>query len=183
MSNSLRSPFRYVGLTSLLILQGVIVINSACAVCYNTPRAAFDAVVTSSSFSPTLESGGYRVTRIQSDPVLGQRWAMIVSCGHPEWPAFALPANGAISIKTLQEGNPSLTENVKTALVVHAGDVVRLWRQETLLRIEVAGVSEESGALGNTVRVRLVPRNTDDQSIPEQFAGVVRGPSNVEIQP
>jgi flagella basal body P-ring formation protein FlgA len=108
---------------------------------------------------------------------------MIVSCGHPEWPAFAFPANGAISIKTLQEGDRSLTESVKTAPVVRAGDIVRLWRQESLLRIEVAGVSEESGGLGNTIRVRLLRRNPDDQSIPEQFSGVVRGPSNVEIQP
>jgi hypothetical protein len=179
MSNSLR----YVEVMSLLILQGVFVVNSASAVCYATPRAAFDAVVTSSSLSPTLENSGYRVTRIQSDPVLGLRWAMIVSCGHPEWPALALPAKGAISTKASQEVDRSLTESVKTAPVIRAGDIVRLWRQESLLRIEVAGVSEESGGLGNTIRVRLLNGNTDNQLIPEQFSGVVRGPSNVEIQP
>jgi Chaperone for flagella basal body P-ring formation len=183
MSNSFRSQLRYLRVISLLVLQTVLVVNSARAICYVTPRAAFDAAITSSSFSPTLESSGYRVTRIQSDPVLGRRWAMIVSCSHPEWPALALPANGTISIKTLQEGNRSLTESIKTAPVIHAGDIVRLWRQESLLRIEIAGVSEESGGLGNTIRVRLLRRNTDDQSIPEQYSGVVRGPSNVEIQP
>jgi hypothetical protein len=182
MSNSLRSQLRYVGVISLLILQ-IFVVNSARAICYSTPRAAFDAVVTSSSLSPASESRGYRVTKIQSDPVLGQRWAIIVSCGHPERPAFALPANGATSIKTLQERSRSLTESVQTVPIVHAGDIVRLWRQESLLRIEVAGVSEESGGLGNTIRVRLLHGNTDDQSTPEQFSGVVRGPSNVEIQP
>jgi hypothetical protein len=31
--------------------------------------------------------------------------------------------------------------------------------------------------------VRLLHGNTDDQSTLEQFSGVVRGPSNVEIQP
>jgi Chaperone for flagella basal body P-ring formation len=183
MSNSPRSQLRYVGVISLLVFQGVLVVNSARAVCYGTPRAAFDAAITSSSFSPTLESSGYQVMRIQSDPVVGQRWAMIVSCGHPEWPAFAIPVNGAISIKTLQEEGRSLTQRVKTVPMVRAGDIVRLWRQESLLRIEVAGVSEESGSLGNTIRVRLLRRNADDQSIPEQFSGVVRCPSNVEIQP
>jgi hypothetical protein len=60
---------------------------------------------------------------------------------------------------------------------------VRLWKQEDLLRIEVAGVSEESAGLGQTVRVRLLRGNTDDQSISEHFSGVVRGPSNVEMLP
>jgi Chaperone for flagella basal body P-ring formation len=183
MSNSLRSQLGYVGVIFLFVLRGVFVVNSARGACYSTPRAAFDAVVTSSSSSPTLESSGYRVTTIQFDAVLGQRWAMIVSCGHPEWPAFSLPANSATSIKIPQGGNHVLTESVRTAPIVRAGDVVRLWKQESLLRIEIAGVSEESGGLGNTIRVRLLRRNTDDQSIPEEFSGVVRGPSNVEIQP
>jgi hypothetical protein len=182
MSNRLRPQFKHFGMISLFVLKGVFVINSVRAICYATPREAFDAVVTSSSFSPTLENSGYRVTKIQSDPVLEQRWAMIVNCGHPEWPAFTLPADGAILMKTLQERNRSLTESVKTTPVVRAGEVVRLWKQESLLRIEVAGVSEESGGLGSTIRVRLLRGNTDDQSIPEQFSGVVRGPSNVEIQ-
>ena len=72
---------------------------------------------------------------------------------------------------------------ISTAPVVRAGDIVRLWRQESFLRIEVAGMSEESGGLGKTIRVRLLRRNTDDQSIPEQFSGVIRGPSDVEMQP
>jgi hypothetical protein len=61
--------------------------------------------------------------------------------------------------------------------------MVQLWRRESLLRIEVVGISEESGGLGKTIRVRLLPRNTDDQAVPEQVSGVVRGPSNVEMQP
>lgn len=182
MSNRLLPQFKHFGMISLFVLKGVFVIDSASAVCYATPRAAFDAVVTSSLFSPALENSGYRVTRIQSDPVLGLKWAMIISCGHPEWPAFTLRANRATSI-TLQRRDGSLTESVKTAPVVHAGDIVRLWRQESLVRIEIAGVSEESGGLGSTIRVRLLRGNTDDQSIPEQFSGVVRGPLNVEIQP
>jgi hypothetical protein len=66
---------------------------------------------------------------------------------------------------------------------VHAGDLVQLWRQENFLRIEIPGVSEETGDLGKTIRVRLLHRNTDDQSAPEHFSGVVRGPFSVEIQP
>lgn len=181
MRNSLRSQLTYVASISLPALQGVIMVNSARAVCYGSPRAAFDAVVTSPSPPPPLESGGYRVMRIQSDPVLGQRWVMIVSCNHPEWPALALPANGTISIKTSQETDRSLIDSARLAPMVRAGDIVRLWRQEDFLRLEIAGVSEQNGRLGNTIRVRLLRSNTDDQSTPEQLSGVVRGPSNVEI--
>jgi flagella basal body P-ring formation protein FlgA len=73
--------------------------------------------------------------------------------------------------------------SVRSIPVVHAGDIVRLWKQEDILRIEVAGVSEESGGLGKTIRVRLLRQNTDSQVIPEQFFGIVRGPSDVEMQP
>jgi hypothetical protein len=183
MSNSLCSQLRYFGLISLLTLQGIFVASSARATCYSTPRTAIDAVITGSLSDPDLKSGDYQVVRIQPDSVLGQRWAMIANCDHPEWPAFALPVNRASSPKAPQGEKRSLTESVRTAPVVRAGETVRLWRQESLLRIEVAGVSEESGDLGKTIRVRLLRRNTDDQSIPEQFSGVVRGPSNVEILP
>jgi Chaperone for flagella basal body P-ring formation len=181
MRNSLRSQLIYVALISLPALQGIIMVNSARAVCYGSPRAAFDADVKSSLPSPSLDSGGYRVSRIQSDPVLGQRWVMIISCNHPEWPALALPANGTILIKSSQETDRSLIANARSAPMVRAGDIVRLWRQEGFLRLEIAGVSEENGRLGNTIRVRLLRSNTDDQSTPKQFSGIVRGPSNVEI--
>jgi len=180
MSDSLYLQLRHAGLISLLTLPRIFI--SAQAACYNTPRTAIDALKANPSISMASESSGYRVTRIQSDPVLGQRWAMITSCGHPEWPSIALPTNGASSLNPPQGAERPLTESVRQALVIRAGDVVRLWRQESLLRIEVTGVSEESGGLGNTVRVRLL-RSAGDQSIPEQFSGVVRGPSNVEIQP
>jgi hypothetical protein len=182
MRNPRCSRFRYVSVISLFALQGVCMANSALAVCYSTPRMAADAGARSPSSSAALKDG-YQVTKIESDPVLGQRWAMIASCGHPEWPAFALATNGAISVKSSQDAQRSLADGVRAVPVIRAGDVVRLWKQEKLLRIEVAGVSEESGGLGKTIRVRLLRRNTDDQSIPEQFSGVIRGPSDVEMQP
>jgi Chaperone for flagella basal body P-ring formation len=183
MNNSLYSRFGYGGLISLLTLCGILTTLSAQAACYKTPRSAIDSLQANSSVSVVSESSGYRVTGMQSDPVLGQRWVMISNCSHPEWPAVALQAIGTTSLKMPIEGNRSLIENVRQTPVIRAGDIVRLWRQEELLRIEVAGVSEESANLGQTVRVRLLRGNTDDQSIPEQFSGVVRGPSNVEILP
>src|SRR5271170_3457709 len=103
MSNSLGSRLRYLGLISLVTLQGIFVASSAGATCYGTPYTAIDAAATSSLFPPVVKSGGYRVTKVQSDPVLGHSWAMIASCDHPEWPAFALPANRTSSPKAPQE--------------------------------------------------------------------------------
>lgn len=183
MNNRLYLRFGYSGFLFLLALCGILTNLTAQAACYKTPRRAIDSLQTNPSVSGASESGGYRVTGIQSDPVLGQRWVMISSCSHPEWPAVALPLTGTTSLKIPLGGRGPLIEGLRQTPVIHAGDIVRLWRQEDLLRIEVAGVSEESAGLGQTVRVRLLRGNNDDQSIPEQFSGIVRGPSNVEILP
>lgn len=183
MSNRLYLHLRFVGVISLLLHQWLFAVAAGQGACYSAPQAAIDAVIKDSPSAPTLAGDGYRVTKIQSDPVLGRKWAMIANCRHPEWPVLVLPAPGAHSLKAPQQVERGLSQSSDAALLVRAGDLVRLWRQETFLRIEVAGVSEESGSLGKTIRVRLLHGNTDDQSIPQQFLGVVRGPSNVEIQP
>jgi hypothetical protein len=183
MNCRLHLQFRYVRLIFLLTFPGTFVATLTQAACYKTPRTAIDALQINASVSSTSESSGYRVTRLQSDPVLGQRWAMIANCSHPEWPVFALPTNEVSSLDRTQEMKRALIEGTKTSPVVRVGDLVRLWKQESLLRIEVAGVSEESGSIGKTIRVRVLRSNMDGQSTPEQFSGIVRGPSDVEIQP
>jgi Chaperone for flagella basal body P-ring formation len=127
--------------------------------------------------------GGYRVTSIQSDVVLGQKWALIASCDHPEWPTLALQMYGSNPLPSTLQTRQRPRDGISATPVVHAGDPVRLWKQEDLLRIEIAGISEESGSLGNRIRVRLLHRNTDDQAMQEQFSGIIRGPSDVEMQP
>jgi hypothetical protein len=183
MNNYLCSNLKYLGLVSLLTLPSLFVISAADAMCYGTPRAAIDAASATSFSSSASRSDGYRIASIQADRVLGQRWATITNCGHPERPVFALPVGDAKPFVTSSEAVHSSTRGVQPVPVVRAGEVVLLWRQEALLRIEVAGVSEENGGLGKTIRVRLLRGSADDQSIPEQFSGIIRGPSNVEILP
>jgi ribosomal 50S subunit-recycling heat shock protein len=67
--------------------------------------------------------------------------------------------------------------------LIRAGDVIEVWRQEDLLRIEVSGVAEQSGSMGETIRVRLLRPAGSNQSLEEQFSGVVRGRADVEMQP
>jgi hypothetical protein len=166
----------------MLVLAGAGLFATGVArgACYSTPDAAIEAVKPGSSLSPVSDGRGYRVTGIQSDPVLGHRWAMIASCDHPGWPVFSLRVHAndlvATPLKTHEEG-------LSVGAVVHVGDIVRLWKQEDFLRIEVAGVSEDNGGLGKTIRVRLLRRDTDEQMTQEQMSGIVRGPLDVEMQP
>lgn len=172
---------RHGNIICLPMLLLVAVASHALAACNNTPNSKID-VSTDSLFPAEMKTDGYKVMKIQSDLLLGQRWAIISSCSHPEWPEFALPLTGRSPINPLQKTATSSREDARPLSVVHAGDLVQLWKQESLLRIEMPGISEESGGLGKTVRVRLLHSQADNQSAPEQFLGIVRGPFNVEIQ-
>jgi hypothetical protein len=174
------SKFKRISGRSFLTLSGICLANTALAACYTTPLMAIAAASVTSS-SSISEKRGYRVERIQSDPVLKQTWAMVSRCDHPEWPAVALPMRDSILPLRLREQERA--KDIPRSVVIRAGEIVRLWRQETSLRIEVAGISEGNGGLGDLIKVRLLRKNTDDQSIDEQFSGIVRGPSDVEMKP
>jgi hypothetical protein len=174
------SRFKKISGKSVFSLSGICLANTALAACYTTPLMAIAAASVTSS-SSISEKRGYRVERIQSDPVLRQTWAMVSRCDHPEWPAVALPLRDSILRLRLREQERA--KDVPGSVVIRAGEIVRLWRQEISLRIEVAGISEGNGELGDLIKVRLLRRNTDDQSTEEQFFGIVRGPSEVEMKP
>jgi hypothetical protein len=168
---------------AVLGLQGWALTASANAVCPETPAAAMGLARTESPSLAELKSGGYRVTGVRWDPVLQQRWAMLASCGHPEWPRLSIRMH-EMSKDTVSRGlNTEIRdEPLMEAPVVRAGDIVHLWRQEEELRIEVMGVAEESGGMGKVIRVRLLHRSGSEQLI-EEFMGIVRGPADVEMQP
>jgi hypothetical protein len=167
---------------SMLIMDAHL---SARAACYYTPAAALSSMKPGSSLSQTTEGGGYRVTSIESDPISGQKWATMSSCDHPERPAFSLLIEGSDpAAHSLLSESQIVTGSAQITPIVRAGDTVRLWRQEATLRIELAAVAEENGSLGKLIRVRLLlRRNTDDQSTQTEFAGIVRGRLDVEMQP
>jgi Chaperone for flagella basal body P-ring formation len=125
----------------------------------------------------------YRVSSIQSDPVLGKRWAMLISCEHSEWPAVALPIDNSAPFHWPQCPQWASSHDTQSKPMVHIGEAIRAWKHENLLRIEVAGVAEEDGGLGQKVRVRIQRPALSNASPPEHLSGTVRGPGNVEIQP
>ena len=183
MGNKFYSRFRvFLCSIAVLCLLGSMPVAWAESNCASTPGAAVQSSDGEALRSPAAQDKGYRVTSIRWDPVLNQRWATIARCDHPEWPSFSLRA-GETNIASRLPGIEIQEEHAPSAPVVRAGDIVHLWRQENMLRIEVMGVAEESGRLGKIIRVRLLRRDTSEPSIEEQFTGIVRGPADVEMQP
>jgi hypothetical protein len=183
MRHSLRSPgWHALCWISALSLSAAAATGSAPTACYITPSAAIDSVKPGSSSSPVSHSGGYRVTGTLSDPVLGGNWTIVARCDHTDWPVLAIQTSRSDLAIPSGAGQTHVV-NVESIPIVHGGDVVRLWKREDFLRIEVAGVAEESGGLGRTIRVRLLRRSAEDQVNYEQFSGIVRGPSDVEMHP
>jgi hypothetical protein len=74
--------------------------------------------------------------------------------------------------------------------VIHAGDVVRIRRQDAMLHINLTGIAEENGAIGKPIRVHLLHQLTNGfNGAPTGFSGnsrplmaVIRGPHEVEIE-
>lgn len=140
--------------------------------CVSLAEIAAGSLSSSDLSSLVAKGGSYRVSEIRWDSVLGQRWAIVASCEHPEQPVFGVLTRAAIAEKPLSRGKDD------SAPVVHAGEIVRLWRQEDNLRIEVTAMSEENGGLGKAIRVRLIGADSAER----QFIGIVRGVADVEMR-
>ena len=166
-------------LCSVLLVCFSQAATSSRAECYSTPQAAVDEAGSSHSLMLETAGGGYRVVRVESDPLLRRSWAMVASCAHPDWSMLLLPVSVAQPLKLTKarQAGPELP------IVVHAGDPVRLWRREALLQVQTAGICKQNGRLGEIVRVRLFQRHNDNLTPPEELTGVVQGPSDVEMRP
>lgn len=162
----------------VLLLQSPVLPCAGFAACYVSPQAALEGTV-SGHLSSAAKESGYKVIGVRQDRLLGRNWAVIARCDHPEWSTVALPFSGEAASAVPK----AYASDLLSPVVVHAGDTVRLWRREPLLQIEVAGVAEENGSLGKTVRVRVVSRNTDNPFTREEFTGIVEGRADVEMQP
>ena len=85
----------------------------------------------------------YCVSNIQSDPVLGKKWAILINHEHSEWPVVALPIDNSAPFHWPQCPQWASSPDTQSKPMVHIGEVIRAWKHENLLRIEVAGVAEE----------------------------------------
>ena len=121
---------------------------------------------------------GYRLESQRRDVLAGTVWAVVRSCGHPERPATLVLAGAAV---VRPAGLAAGVNDASRSLALLAGTKVRVVVHDDVSRIEMNGVAQGSGALGERVVVRLVPANAEPGA-PEQFAtGVVCGASLVEV--
>jgi hypothetical protein len=123
---------------------------------------------------------GYRVTGVRRDDVLPVWWAMEERCGHPGWPAVSVamdgPGEGVARFRN--EGVP-VAARARMQVAVRAGETVRVWRHEANVQLEMAAVSEESGAVGDRIRLHVATGNGE----PVRYCfGLVRGLANVEME-
>jgi hypothetical protein len=167
---------------------GVVLLHTTCAYslmqgCRATPALTIGVAAGLSEVPRWSE--GYRLEAVRWDPLLQQRWAIVTFCGRPGLPKLMLPMQKAAIGPGLEH------DSSPTALfpVVHAGDVVRILRQEEFLRIELSGIAEENGVLGERVRIHLLrPAMPGSSPVEAGFDGgsgsmlaVIRGPHIVEI--
>ena len=162
-----RIPIRSLALIFLFVTTSVAFAAGPCA---SSPRAAIRAFEEGAVSDILL---GFRVVKIRTDASLGMIWADIKRCDHPEWPGISLAAHTAAPHGNEEHGKP------REALTIHPGETVRVWRNETNVRLEMAAVSDEAGAVGDRIRLRITTANGE----PPRFCfGVVRGPANVEME-
>ena len=159
--------------------------ETATTPCAETPAAAVAAF---ESGAKLAGAEGYRVTSLRRDAVLGMNWAAVERCGHPGWPAVAVPSKmapvpTAAEVAAVRAGGRVLGGGIveRRAPLVRVGETVRLWQQDRNVRLQLAAVSEENGAVGDRVRLRMGDRLAGGDG-PRTVYGMVRGVRDVEME-
>lgn len=108
------------------------------------------------------------------DPILQRQWLTTTDCRHPERPAQAR------FVSTSATPSQIATRPDKP-LTIRAGDRIHLIYIQSTTRMELAGIAEENGTTGSTIRVRITP-STSEGNAPVRKA-IVTGPAEAELQP
>ena len=114
--------------------------------CFRTPvQAAVQVGV--------REGGGYRLEMVRRDAFGGKNWATVRSCVHPEWPAVVVRTGLATHLNddkaVVEVGHP------QAALAVVNGAAVRVVQVVGMARMEMSGVVQSGGRVGDQVWVRI----------------------------
>jgi len=118
--------------------------------CYRTPAQAAVQV-------GQQDGGGYRLETIHRDELAGKNWATVRSCVHPNWPGVmvltALTPNLNQDKAAAQTGHPTALPE----MVMVNGAAVRVVMLDGMARIELSGIAQGSGRIGDRVWVRIAP--------------------------
>lgn len=175
-----------VGATLISVCMTVGAVASE-PVCYTTADAA-------ARQSGTRGVQGYRLEGMSRDVFSGVLWATVRSCEAPERPALLVPVPGgavawvAPSLSLAAFGRVRLAQDKE--LAVRAGAKVQVRQLSENIRLEMAAIALGSAAVGDSVRVRLIPAGGGDGNQAgaswgggERFAtGVVTARNVVEVR-
>jgi Chaperone for flagella basal body P-ring formation len=132
----------------------------------------------------TLSAQGWVLREIHWDPILQHAWEVFADPVHPERPTVAVLAGGAEQ-QVARGAAEARSRAVEAAVpVVRVGDRVVLWSAEKNLRLQLAAVAEENGAIGDHIRLSIPGTAWDNGPGSQQpVRGVVRGAADVEMEP
>ncbi len=119
---------------------------------------------------------GFRLEGVRVDRLGGGAWARVVSCEHPERPGVSVRVEQGVEGKTVADKVAVRVSQAERVMV--AGTRVRVVRTEAMARVEVSGIVQDGGAVGDRVRVRIEARDGGEARFLE---GLVMGVELVEV--
>ncbi len=154
----------------------VLFLAGCCCLPGRAETGCFHSVKEAVSQAGVRDGEGFRLEGIRLDRVGGGRWARVVSCLHPERPGMAVRIAGdGAEVQVAGAAAGKLFGVGRTLVAI--GSVVQVVQVEANVRLELAGVAQENGALGDAIRVRVGAAGL------EHFvAAVVRGEGLVELE-
>ncbi len=154
-------------------LSWAMLMSGVCGGAWASEPGCYRTVEAAATQSGVRGVDGFRLEGRQRDVFSGAVWATVKSCTHPERPGVLVMAGGDL-VRVA-----GATRSEAAAMVLLAGAKVTLIQRDEAVRIEMQGVAQGSGAVGDRVRVRLLALTADGS---ERFVdGIVRGSDVVEV--
>lgn len=119
---------------------------------------------------------GFRLDTLRRDVFSGLTWATVSSCEHPERPKITVSSHDGVQVAV--QAVTQQQENRK--FLVRAGMKVRLVRVEETMRLELEGVAQANGVLGDRVRVKILsPYGVGEEKF---VTGLIRSSALLEME-
>jgi hypothetical protein len=133
----------------------------------------------------TLLTQGWVLREVHWDPILRHAWEVFADPVHPERPTVAVLLSGTEEQFARSAAEAHSRAVAAAVPVVRVGDRVVLWSAEKNLRLQLAAVAEENGAIGDHIRLIISGAAWEGSSAggAQAVHGVVRSASDVEMEP
>ncbi len=115
--------------------------------CFRTPAQAAVGI-------GEQEGGGYRLEFVRRDAVGGRTWARVQSCAHPEWPGVVVRSSPGSFAEPHLNDDKAVIEMGHPEMV--AGKRVRVVSGDAMVRLDMTGVAQSSGRVGERIEVRIL---------------------------